>query len=134
MRKMVPILVVLFFAASDWAQKVSYNFDSQADFSKYKTFRWEQHPNSMNVDDLTKSELGAALDAILATKRLTKAPGSDADLLPVYQVDVHQQKQLTTISDNFGYGPGWGGGWYDAGGYGYVNNYKQYDPYWFPGS
>lgn len=116
MRKIIPIFVMLFFAASAWAQKVSYNFDSQADFSKYKTYRWEQHPNSMNLDDLTKRQLGEALDSVLVTKGLTKATGSDADLILVYQLAMHQEKQLTTIGDNFGYGPGWGGGWYGGGG------------------
>jgi len=70
MRESVPIVVILFVVASAWAQKVSYNFDSQADFSKYKTFRWEQHPNSANIDDLTKQELGTSLNAELAEKGL----------------------------------------------------------------
>jgi hypothetical protein len=118
MRKMVPILVVLFFAASDWAQKVSYNFDSQADFSKYKTFRWEEHPNSVNIDDLTKKELGAALNAQLATKGLTNTTDANADLVLVYQLALRQEKELTTLSSGYGYGPGWRGGWYGGMGSG----------------
>jgi uncharacterized spore protein YtfJ len=118
MKKVAPILVLLFFAASAWAQKVRYNFDSQADFSKYKTYRWERSPDSMKLDDLTRNELGQALDSVLATKGLTRVTGADADLLLVYQVAVREQKELTTISTGFGYGPGWGGGWYGAGWYG----------------
>jgi hypothetical protein len=118
MRRFVPIFVILFFATSAWAQKVSYNFDSQADFSKYRTFRWEQHPNSMNLDELTKNELGSALDAELATKGLTKVTGADSDLVLVYQAAVREKKELTTFSSGFGYGPGWGGGWYGGGGSG----------------
>ena len=115
MRKMVPILVMLFFATSAWAQKVSYNFDSQADFSKYKTYRWEQHPNSMDIDDLTKKELGAALNTELATKGLTQTTEANADLVLVYQVALRQEKELTTFNTGYGYGPGWGPGWYGAG-------------------
>ena len=118
MKKAIPILVMLFFAASAWAQKVSYNFDSQADFSKYKTFRWEEHPNSVNIDDLTKKELGAALNAQLATKGLTNTTDANADLVLVYQLALRQEKELTTLSSGYGYGPGWRGGWYGGMGSG----------------
>lgn len=112
MRKIVPILVILLFAASAWAQKVSYNFDSQADFSKYKTYRWEQHPDSANIDQITQEQLKSALNAELATKGLTETADANPDLVMVYQVALRNEKQLTSFSSGYGYGPGWGPGWY----------------------
>lgn len=112
MKKILPILVILFFAASAWAQKVSYNFDSQANFSKYKTYRWEQHPNSANLDQITQEQLKSALSAELATKGLTETTDANPDLVMVCQLALRQEKQLTSFSSGYGYGPGWGRGWY----------------------
>ncbi len=60
-RSILPglFLTTLFFASSAFGQDVSYNFDSKADFSKYKTYRWEKHPQSMDIDQLTMNQLGA---------------------------------------------------------------------------
>jgi Domain of unknown function (DUF4136) len=79
-------LTTLFFASSAFAQDVSYNFDSKADFSKYKTYRWEKHPQSMDIDELTMNQLGATLDAEFAKKGLTKTNAATADLVIVYQL------------------------------------------------
>ncbi len=46
MKALRLILPALFLASSLLAQDVSYNFDSRADFSKYKTYRWEKHPQT----------------------------------------------------------------------------------------
>jgi hypothetical protein len=97
------------------AQDVRFNFDPKADFSKYKTYRWAQHPDSTQIDQLTLTQLGAAFDAELAKKGLQKATGDSSDLVIVYQFATGQEKQLTSFSSDFGYGPGWGGGWYGGG-------------------
>ena len=47
MRAFRLILPALCLATSVLAQDVSYNFDSQADFSKYKTYRWKNTPNRL---------------------------------------------------------------------------------------
>jgi hypothetical protein len=113
LRLKVPLLVaaILLFAASAFAQDVSFNFDMTADFTKYKTYHWEKHPNSKDLDDLTMSQLGAALDAELAKKGLTKKTDGNSDLAIVYQVAVKQEKELSTFSSGYSTGPGWGGGY-----------------------
>ena len=112
-------LAILFLSKPAFAQDVSFNFDMTADFTKYKTYHWEKHPNSKDLDDLTMMQLGAALDAELAKKGLTKKNDGNSDLAIVYQVAVKQEKELTTFSSGYSTGPGWGagyGGFYGGGG------------------
>ncbi len=112
MKKLVSIYGVLLLVACAWAQDVRYNYDDQADFSQYRTYRWVQHPDSVNVDQITRNQLGAALNAELAKKGLTETESEDADLVLVYQIALQQEKQITSYNSGWGYGPGWGGGWY----------------------
>jgi hypothetical protein len=98
------------------AQDVAFNFDPNADFSRYKTYRWEKNPKSLDVDDLTLGQLGKGFDAALATKGLKRVDSGDTDLVIVFEVATGQEKQMTTFdTGGYGYGPGWRGGWY--GGY-----------------
>jgi hypothetical protein len=106
----------LFVAVAAAAQDVSYNFDQQADFAKYKTYKWVQVQGAeQQVDDLVAKQITDAFDKHLALKGLSKATGDTADLLIAFQVAVNQEKQMTTWNTGYGYGPGWGGRWY--GGY-----------------
>jgi hypothetical protein len=109
------VLFTLSLGGAALAQDVRFNFDPSADFSKYKTYRWVQHPDSKQIDQLTLTQLGAAFDAELAKKGLQKATGDTSDLVIVYQLASGQEKQLTSFSSDFGYGPGWRGGWYGGG-------------------
>lgn len=107
---------ILFLSASAFAQDVSFNFDMTADFAKYKTYHWEKHPNSKDLDDLTMTQLAAAFDTELGKKGLTKKNDGNSDLAIVYQLSVKQEKELTTFSSGYGMGPGWGGSWYGGTG------------------
>jgi hypothetical protein len=111
------ILGALFFTTSAFAQDVNYNFDKEADFSKYKTYRWEKHPQSLDLDNLTLTQLSTGFDAELAKKGLTKKATGPVDMVIVYQLALSQEKELNTYSSGYSTGPGWGGGWY-GGGYG----------------
>jgi len=105
-----------FLTASAYAQDVSYNFDQMADFTKYKTYHWEKHPNSVDIDPLTVSQLTAALDTELSKKGLTRQEQGNTDLAIVYQLAVKNEKELTTFSSGYGMGAGWGGSWYGGSG------------------
>ena len=106
-------------AAVSYAQDVSYNFDQQADFTKYKTYTWVQLKDAEQINPLTAQQLTAAIEKQLALKGLTKATGDQADLAVAYQVAVSKEKQAQTW-DTGGYGAGWGpryyGGYYGGGG------------------
>jgi hypothetical protein len=102
-------------AAVAFGQDVSYNFDQQADFTKYKTYKWVEVKGSEQVDELLVQQIRGAFDKNLALKGLTKATGDTADLFIAFQVAVNQEKQMTTFDTGYGMGPGWGGRYY--GGY-----------------
>lgn len=111
--------VLLMIASTAFGQDVRYNFDKNADFSKFKTYKWVAIKGANQVDDLIDKQIKDSIDAELATKGLTKVDGENADLYIGYQTAIGQEKQFTSFSTGgpgWGYGGGWGGGWYGAGG------------------
>jgi hypothetical protein len=99
------------------AQDVRYNFDKQANFAAFKTYKWVAIKGAEPVNALVDGQIKAAVDAELATKGLTRVESETADLYIGYQAAVGTEKQYTSFDSGWGYGPGWGGGWY-GGGYG----------------
>jgi hypothetical protein len=97
------------------AQDVGYNFDQQADFTKYKTYKWVAVKGAEAPNELVAKQIADAIDRQLATKGLTKTDSDTADLFVAYQVAVNQEKQLTTWNTGYAMGPAWGGRYY--GGY-----------------
>lgn len=112
------VMSVLFAAGSGTAQDVRYNFDGETSFQNFKTYKWVQFKDAAKVNDILDSQIRAALDAELSTKGLTKVEADNADLYIGYQAAVLEDKQFTSYSSNWGYGPGWGRGWYGGGGMG----------------
>jgi len=108
----VPICL-LFITATAYSQDVRYNFDKNADFSKFKTYKWVKLKDAASVNDLMAKQIVAAVDAELATKGLTKVDDDSAQLYIAYQAAVGQEKEFTSFSSDWGYGGGWyRGGWY----------------------
>ncbi|WP_158752137.1 DUF4136 domain-containing protein [Acidobacterium sp. S8] len=119
MKRISFIWLALLFtiASSALGQDVRYNFDKNADFSTFKTYKWVTLKGATPMDDLTDKQIKEAIDAQLATKGLTKVEGDDANLLIGYQAAVGTEKQFTSYDSGWGYGPGWyGRGWYGGGG------------------
>jgi len=113
----VAVAILTLGATTVAAQDVRYNFDSSADFSKFKTYKWVEIKGSDHANQLVEKQITAAIDAELATKGLTKTDSDTADLLIGYQTAVGTEKQFTSYNTGWGYGPGWyGGGWYGGGG------------------
>lgn len=102
------VLFTIAAGQNAWGQDVRYNFDRDADFSKYKTYKWVDNPNAEKLDDLSARQLKAAIDAELAKKGFTKTDSDNADLYIAYQVAAHQEKQYTSYNTGYGYGAGWG--------------------------
>jgi hypothetical protein len=111
----VGLCMVLLSSLWVMAQDVSYNFDQQADFSKFKTYKWVAAKGEQQLDELNAKMVVAAIDKQLATKGLTKTDGENADLYVRYQFALSQEKQMTTFDTGYGMGPGWGGRWYGGG-------------------
>jgi len=107
----IPLLVI---GAS--AQDVRYNFAADANFSKYRSFKWVQKKGVDQLDGIADGQLKSAIDEELAKKGLTRTEADTADLFLAYQVTLGQEKEITSFDSGWGYGPGWGGGWYGYGG------------------
>ena len=116
-RFVLPLVLLLAGAGTAFAQDVRYNFDKQANFSAFKTYKWVTIKAAQPMSDLADKQIKAAVDAELAKKGLTKSDADSADLFVGYQAAVGTEKQYTSFDSGWGYGPGWyGGGWYGAGG------------------
>jgi hypothetical protein len=116
MRKLLGLASALCLVATiASAQDVSYNFDQQADFSKYKTYKWVTVKDAEQPDQLVAKQISDAIEKQLATKGLTATDSDQADLYVAYQVALNKEKEVTSWNTGYGMGPGWGGRWY--GGY-----------------
>ena len=94
MKRIVGFTTALMLvAAVAYGQDVSYNFDQQADFTKYKTYKWVQVKDAEQVDQLTAQQITAAFEKQLAAKGLTKVEGDNADLFVAYQVAVSRRSR-----------------------------------------
>ena len=121
MKKHVLFSLALFLLAAGTAigQDVGYNFDKDTQFSKFKTYKWVSIKGASKLDDLRDKQIKNAVEAELSKKGLTNTDADTADLYVGYQAGVGKEKEFTSYSTNWGYGPGWyRGGWYGGGGYG----------------
>jgi len=87
------------------AQNPSYNFDRDADFSKYKTYKWVSIESAQYLDDLTADQLIGTLNVELAKKGLTRSPSDKADLFIGYQITGGNLKQLNHFDIGAAYEP-----------------------------
>ena len=97
------------------AQDVRYNFDSKADFTQFKTFKWVEIKGADHANQLVDKQIRDTVEAELAKKGLQKTDSDSADLYVAYQTAIGTEKQFTSYNTGWGYGPGWGGGWYGGG-------------------
>jgi hypothetical protein len=113
----LSVMGLLLVATAAFSQDVRYNFDKNADFSKFKTYKWVTLKDAAKVNDLVNKQIMDAIDAELATKGLTKVDDDSANLYIGYQAGIGQEKQFTSFSSDWGYGGGWyRGGWYGGAG------------------
>jgi len=112
--------LLLVVASSAYAQDIKYNFDKQANFAAFKTYKWVPIQGAQKINDLVDKQIKTAIDLELATKGLTRTEADTADLYIGYQAAIDTEKQyssFTSGSAGWGYGPGWyGAGWYGGGG------------------
>jgi hypothetical protein len=101
----VPIFLLLAGLAA--AQDVRMNYDKNADFSKYKTYKWVEIKGS-DKDQMIDDQIKSAIDAQLAAKGLKKVDSDSADLFVGYQTAITTEKQINSFSSDYGYGAGWG--------------------------
>ena len=105
------VLLVLGFAAGREAvQDVTYNFDRDTDFSRFKSYKWVDIKSVQQVDNITAREIILVIEAELAKKGLIKTDLDSADLYIGYQTALSRQTPWKAYHSGWGYGPRWGGG------------------------
>ena len=109
MALLVP-LVLGFAVGRAVAQDVTYNFDRDTDFSKFKSYKWVDIKSVQQVDPITAREITFVIDAELAKKGLLKTDSDNADLYVGYQTALSRQTPWKAYRNDWGYGPAWGGG------------------------
>ena len=113
----LPLVLLLAGTGTASAQDVRYNFDKQANFAAFKTYKWVTIKGATQLSDLADKQVKQAVDAELSKKGLTKSESDTADLYIGYQAGIGTEKEYTSFDTGWGYGPGWyGGGWYGGGG------------------
>jgi hypothetical protein len=99
-------------AGSVAAQSVANNYDTKADFSKYKTYHWVDIQGATYPNQLTDLMIRNAIDSTLKMHGLVRQDSGSVSLYVGYQLTTQQQKQLNTYGTGggaWGYGGGWGG-------------------------
>jgi hypothetical protein len=118
MRKL-GVFVLTFFAAVLIAeaqlpqlppnQSVGFDFDKNANFLNYKTYKWVDAPSSEQLDELTGSQLIGTLQVELAKKDLNKVDADNANLYMAYQITSGKQKPMQSEMVGGSYGAVGGG-------------------------
>ena len=97
------------FATASFAQQAKTDYDRNADFTKYKTYSWQ---NVHTANALWVDRIKAAVNSALAAKGWTLADsGGDVSIMAMEISQTHQT--LNTHYDNFDGGWGWRG-WGDS--------------------
>src|SRR5713226_7512450 len=115
------VCTVLFLVAlgTALAQQVKTDFDHQANFSRYKTYSWQEIKPANSLWD---ARIKNAVDAQLASKGWTQVDnGGDVAIVAIKTTQT--QRTLQTFYD--GMGGGWGWRRFGGGGFGEATTTEQ---------
>ena len=110
---MKRILCIVFVAALTACSslKVTYDYDGQADFTKYKTYAFTEEALKLPIQQLNRDRVLKAIESEMAAKGFTKSEDN-----PDALIDLHvkaEEKMEATATNTGGYG-----GYYGRYGYG----------------
>jgi hypothetical protein len=96
--------IALVCVTASFAQQVKTDYDRSTDFSRYKTYSWEQ---VQTQDPLWVDRIKTAVNSALAAKGWTQVDsGGNVSIMAMEMTQNHQT--LDTYYDSFGGGWGWG--------------------------
>ena len=105
--KFLPLLFLLVLSSCS-SVKVASDFDKNADFSQYKTYAfYKSGIDKVEISDLDKRRILAAIDTELASKGFTKSENPDL----LINIFTKSRQQVDVNQFNAGWGYGWGWGW-----------------------
>lgn len=110
MKKYLVILILFAFVGCSTV-KIAYDYDKQADFTKYKTYTISEETMKMaGVNQLNRDRIIAAVESQLALKGLQKSENADV-IVDIRIKGEEIQTATATTSGGYGYGRwGYGGG------------------------
>src|SRR4029450_3564376 len=100
------------FAAPVYAQKPQIQWDKEFDFSKVKTFKWQEpsSPSLADSDPIMHRFIESAIEKELANVGFTETTG-DPDVYVTYHGSTETEVQLRSTSFGYGVGSYGMGGW-----------------------
>ena len=109
MKKVIVIFLLAAIAACS-SVKVSYDYDKQADFTKYKTYAFTEESMKLPVDQLNQDRIIKAVETEMVAKGFTKSDNPDA-LVELVVKTAQRTEATATNTGGYGYGRyGYGGG------------------------
>lgn len=123
MKKFLFVCVIALLTACS-SLKVTYDYDSQADFTKYKTYAFSDDALKLPVQQLNRDRILKAIEAEMAAKGFSKS--DNPDVLVDVHVKAEQKTEATATTTGGGmYGGPWRYGY--GGGFSTTQiNYNQY--------
>jgi hypothetical protein len=123
MKKYFILLAVVVVSACS-SLKVTYDYDKQADFAKYKTYAYSEDSQKLPVGDLNRNRIMSAVDAEMAAKGFSKSDSPDV------LIDMHIRAEQKTEAIANTTGPGYyGGPWRYGYGGGFSTTTINYNDY-----
>lgn len=105
--KLLPLLL-LFILSSCSSVNVYSDFDSNVDFSQYKTYAFhKQGIDKVQISDFDKKRILHAIDAELSKQGMTKSDTPDL----LINFSTKEKERVDVNQFGFGMGYGWGFGW-----------------------
>jgi hypothetical protein len=111
MKKLFLLPVLLIFIACS-SVKTGFDYDKQADFSKYKTYTISEETMKMGINQLNRDRVISAVEAEMAAKGFTKSESSSDVILDI-RIKGEEVQTATATTSGSGYGYyrwGYGGG------------------------
>jgi hypothetical protein len=108
----ITLMVLTLVSVSAYAQKVTYDWDKDVDFSPYRTYKWVEVPSGRAPAQTTHDRIRTNVDLQLQAKSLKKTEDAHADLYVSYQVITDANGKITSFNPDGQWqpGPGMSGG------------------------
>jgi len=118
--KKIPFILLVLVVAGCSSLKVSYDFDGQADFTKYKTYAFTEDALKLPINELNRDRILKAVETEMAAEGFTKSDNPDV------LIDLHVRAEKRTEATATTTGSGmYGGGYYGGPGrYGYGGGFS----------
>lgn len=119
MKKVVFLLFGIVLLASCNSVKVVTDYDTQVNFSQYKTFAfYKTGIDKADISDLDKKRILRAIESELVAQGFTKSNNPDM----LVSIFTKSRERVNVTNNNLGFGWGWGWNpWFWGGGMNNVN-------------